>query len=94
MFRFLMDCQMGRSKQLIQMQMVYNESWTETPAENSNESDYDRLPGLIDEHSEEDMGQEVYKRDHIDVGVQPRAPGVQVGRFIGGQTDVNLGKPV
>ncbi len=42
---------------------------------NSNESDYDRLPGLIDEYAEEDMGPEVYKRDHVDSDFQPCAPG-------------------
>jgi hypothetical protein len=41
----------------------------------SDRSDNDLLPGLKDEHTEEDMGQEIYKRDHIDSGVQPRAPG-------------------
>jgi hypothetical protein len=48
---------------------------TETPTEHSNESDYEQLPGLIDLDAEEDMGPEACKRDHIDSGVQPRAPG-------------------
>jgi hypothetical protein len=35
--------------------------------------DIDQVPGLKDENAEEDMGLEIYKRDHIDSGDQPRA---------------------
>ena len=47
----------------------------ESTTEHSNESDYNQLPGLIDTDAEEDMGEVVYKSDHIDSGIQPRAPG-------------------
>ena len=46
---------------------------TDESSNASDRGDYDRLPGLIDEYAEEDMGQEIYKRDHIDSGVQLRA---------------------
>jgi hypothetical protein len=57
--------------------------------ENSNvrdRNDIDQVPGLINENAEEDIGLEIYKRNHIDLGVQPRAPGWPIIEKRGGDS--------